>query len=369
MIKLGLITGDLKLNKTGIGTYTFQLIENIKNDIDITLIKHPQGDDAPGCSSLTSSFPPGNFSHILWSQGLSLKKHQYNAFDIIHNPAQYPVSPNIGQKYIITIHDLIPILYPEYVNMIYSLQAKLFYPLSMKHASKIITDSYHTKSDIIRLYKIPECKIEVIYPGVSTHFKPATMEEKKRIKHKFKLLKPFILFVGAIEPKKNIDLLIKAFHICQKKDADLELVIAGKKAWKYESVFKLIETLNVRPKIHFLDFVPYEDLPALYSSAEVFVFPSRYEGFGLPPLEAMKCGAPVITSNISSLPEIVGENGMMVSPDDHEQLADSILKVISNQDIRLKASIYSLERSKLFSWKITGQKTMEVYNSVMESGI
>jgi glycosyltransferase involved in cell wall biosynthesis len=369
MIKLGLITGDLKKNKTGIGTYTFQLIENIKTEVDITLIKHPQGDDVPECSSLISSFPPGNFSHILWSQGLSLKKKQLRSFDIIHNPAQYPVSPSIKSKYVITIHDLIPILYPEYVGSIYSLQAKYFYPLAIKHASKIITDSNHTKNDIIRLYNVPENKIEVIYPGVSNHFKPASREEKNKVLQKYNLIYPFILFVGAIEPKKNIDLLIKAFYICQKKNMNLHLVIAGKKAWKYETIFNLIDTLNIHCKIHILNFVPYEDLPALYSSAEVFVFPSRYEGFGLPPLEAMQCGVPVITSNVSSLPEIVGEGGIMVSPDNYEMLAEAILKVTSDTHVRSQASIYSLSRAKLFSWKETGEKTIKVYNSVLEEGV
>lgn len=369
MIKLGLITGNLKRNKTGIGTYTFQLIENIQNDTKITLIKHPDGDDVPDCPSIVSTLPSREFSHILWSQALILKRKDLQKFDLIHNPAQYPVSPKINKKYIITIHDLIPILYPEYVGNIYSLQAKLFYPIAMKSASKIITDSYHTKKDIIKLYRIPDKKIEVIYPGVSDHFSPASNEEKLRVRNKFNLNIPFILFIGAIEPKKNLELLLKAFYLCQKEKSNLHLVIAGKKAWKYQTVFAQIEQLNLGEKIRFLDFIPYEDLPALYSSAEVFVFPSRYEGFGLPPLEAMKCGTPVITSNISSLPEIVGEEGMMVSPDDHEELAESILKILSDQQLRSELSSYGLKRAALFSWRNTGQKTLEVYNTVLEDGI
>lgn len=367
MIKLGIITGDQKRNKTGIGTYTFQLIENLKNNLDISIIKHPTGDFEPGCQSITSSFP-GPFSHILWSQGLSLKKNEFKSLDIIHNPAQYPVLPNIGRNYIVTIHDLIPILYPHYVGSIFSIQAKLFYPYILKKASKIITVSNHTKSDILKQYKIPDHKIDVIYSGVSNHFNPSSLEERKRIKLKYNLNRPYILFVGAIEPKKNIELLINAFYICQKRDSNLDLVIAGKKAWKFEIVFKLIQTLNLTKKIHILSFVPYEDLPALYSSASVFVFPSRYEGFGLPPLEAMKCGIPVITSNVSSLPEIMGDEGLMVSPNDHKQLAELILKIISNPEYYHKYSLYSLERAKLFTWKKTAVDTQKVYNSVIESG-
>lgn len=368
MLKLGLITGDLKKNTTGIGTYTFQLIENIRDNANITLIKHPQGDDAPDCSSIVSSFPQGKFSHIVWSQALSLKTKYLKNFDIIHNPAQYPVSPKINPNYVITIHDLIPILYPEYVGLTFSTQAKLFYPISIRHASKIITVSQHTKNDIMRLYKIPDEKIEVIYSGVAEHFKPASIEEIQRIRNKYNLFRPFILFVGAIEPKKNLELLLKAFQVCQKKRPELHLVIAGKRAWKFESIFTLVETLNIKGKTRFLDFVPYEDLPGLYSAAKIFVFPSRYEGFGLPPLEAMKCGTPVITSNVSSLPEIVGKEGLMVSPDDHIQLAESILKISSDPEFHSIFSAYSLKRAELFSWKKTGRETLKVYNSVIDAG-
>lgn len=369
MIRLGLITGDLKPNTTGIGTYTYQLIENIRDHTDITLIRHPLGGDALGCSSVVSSFPHSNFSHIIWSQVLSLKKIKYlKSFDIIHNPAQYPVSPKINPNYVITIHDLIPILYPEYVGLTFSTQAKLFYPLSIKYASKIITVSQHTKTDIMRLYKVPDEKIKVIYSGIAEHFKPASIDEIQRIKNKYNLINPFILFVGAIEPKKNLELLFKAFQVCQKKMAELDLVIAGKRAWKYESILKLVETLNIKGKTRFLDFVPYEDLPPLYSAAKVFVFPSRYEGFGFPPLEAMKCGTPVITSNASSLPEIVGEEGLMVSPEDHIQLAESILKISSDPEFHSRFSAYSLKRAELFTWKNTGRETLEVYNSVIDAG-
>nr|WP_319538761.1 glycosyltransferase family 1 protein [uncultured Methanospirillum sp.] len=368
MIKIGLITGDLKQNKSGIGTYVFQLIEDLKKNTDLTLIKHPFGDDVLGCSSVLSSIPRRSFSHILWSQALSLKKQSLKKLDIIHNPAQYPVSPNIGQNYIVTIHDLIPILYPQYVGSIFSIQAKLYYPYMLKRASKIITVSNHTKDDILKIYKIPDQKIEVVYSGVSNHFNPSSPEEKKRIKQKYNLNHPFILFVGAIEPKKNIELLIKAYYICQKSNPYFDLVIAGKKAWKFETVFKLIQSLNLSKKIHILNFVPYEDLPALYSSAEVFVFPSRYEGFGFPPLEAMKCGTPVITSNVSSLPEIMGKEGLMINPNDYEQLSELILKLLSDPEFHNQYSLYSLDRAKKFSWKKTASKTLEVYNSVIEDG-
>jgi len=365
MIKLGIITGDLKLNKTGIGTYTFQLIKNLTDAIDITQIRHPSGDEAPNCSSIVTSLPPGSFSHIMWSQSLSWSIHNPEDFDIIHNPAQYPVSPKIHSNYVITVHDLIPILYPEYVGIIYSVQAKIHYPISMKYATKIITDSNHTKNDIIRLYKIADEKIKVIYPGVSSNFHPASEDEILKVKTKFKLFKPFILFVGAIEPKKNVELLIKAYSLCLKNNPNLELVIAGKKAWKFESVFKLIERLNLKSEIRILDFVPYEDLRALYSGAEVFVFPSRYEGFGLPPLEAMRCGTPVITSNVSSLPEIVGQEGLMVGTDDPEGLADSIIRVISDLNFRDSYTRYCKNRAELFRWEKTAEETLDIYKSVV----
>ena len=221
----------------------------------------------------------------------------------------------------------------------------------------------------MRLYNIPEKKIKVVYLGASNIYKPASAEDKERVKIKYHINEPYVLFVGAIEPKKNIELIIKAFHICQKNNPHLTLVIAGKKSWKFETIFQLVDSLNLKKSVIFLNFVPGEDLPALYSAAEVFLFPSRYEGFGLPVLEAMKCGTPVITSNVSSLPEIVGETGLMVNPDDYEKLAEKILKLISDRDFHSKYAHYSLERAKLFSWEKTCRETMEIYKEVLNSGM
>jgi glycosyltransferase involved in cell wall biosynthesis len=168
-----------------------------------------------------------------------------------------------------------------------------------------------------------------------------------------------------LEPKKNIPNLIKSFFYLLQEQPDIELVIGGKKSWYYEDIFQTVKKLGIENRVRFLNYVPSEDLPLLYNAAEIFVFPSLYEGFGLPPLEAMKCGTPVITSNVSSLPEVMGERGMMVDPDDPVALCEAMKKIILDRSFQEEQVKYSLERSRQFSWEKTAEMTLDVYEKVM----
>ncbi|HWQ66601.1 MAG TPA: glycosyltransferase family 1 protein, partial [Methanospirillum sp.] len=263
------------------------------------------------------------------------------------------------------VHDLIPILYPPYVTPFYAWQTKVFLPNALKKASIIFSVSHSTKNDIIRKYKIDPEKIWVSPNGVSDHFRPASPTEIQSFCKKQNLNNPFILFVGAIEPKKNIPTIIKAFYIVRRDNPGLELVIAGKKSWKYKGVFELVHSLKLDESVRFLDFVPYQDLPILYSAASVFVFPSNYEGFGLPPLEAMKCGTPVIVSNRSSLPEIVGPLGHMIEPDDYKDLSIKIKKFLDDDCMRSEHISYNLERASEFTWARCAEETKKGYDKAL----
>ncbi|PWR69741.1 glycosyltransferase family 4 protein [Methanospirillum lacunae] len=365
MNTIGITTGNLKKNSTGMGTYSFQIIERLKPDFDIEIIKHPDGDPIDGCRIVDHNIIPGPYWYYSWSKSLTLAKRSLKKVDILHNIGQYPISPSISKKYAITIYDLIPILYPSYVTPFYAMQSRIYLPNILRKASLILSISEYTKKDIVGKYHVDPDKIHVTHLGVSDHFHPSTQSEIRSLRKKYNLINPFILFVGAIEPKKNISTIIKAYHKIRQKNSDIDLVIAGKKSWKYQEVFSLVDSLKLNENVHYLQFVPYEDLPILYSAASVFVFPSNYEGFGLPPLEAMKCGTPVIVSNKSSLPEIVGSEGIMVEPDNFEDLAVKIQTIFTDESIQDEHIMYNLTRSKEFTWERCANATKDAYNAIL----
>ena len=366
MKNIGIVTGNLKKNTTGMGTYTFQVIEKLKNHYNIEIIKHPTGDTVEGCQNYNYTLFPGPYWYFSWSRSLALAKKTSKKYDLFHNIVQYPISPVISRHYAITIYDLIPILYPSYVTPFYSWQSRIFLPGILKKASIILSISQYTKNDIITRYQIDPEKIFVTPLGVSDHFHPIKEDEIQSFRLKYNLNNPFLLFVGAIEPKKNIPTIIRAFYTARKKKPELELVIAGKKAWKYQEVFNLIDSLKLNDAVHFLNFIPYEELPILYSAASVFVFPSNYEGFGLPPLEAMKCGTPVIVSNRSSLPEIVGPHGLMIEPDNYIDLAKHIEKILDNDSFREEQVKLNLDRAKEFTWDRCANLTKKAYEKILD---
>jgi glycosyltransferase involved in cell wall biosynthesis len=304
-----------------------------------------------------------DFKYFLWHQKLPLK-NELRKFDIIHNPYQFPIILNFKQKYIVTIHDLIQILFPNENQKIVYICQKMMFPKIVQSIDKIISDSHHTKQDIIKHFKIPEDKIKVIHLAASENYRPLNEKEIINIKQKYNLNYPFILYVGTLEPRKNIPTLLKALYKLKKQGIKHKLVITGKKGWKYKSIFETIDKLNLQKDVIFTGYVPDEDLPALYNAADLFVYPSLYEGFGLPPLEAMQCGTPVITSNTSSLPEVVGDAGIMVNPYDVDELANKMYEVLTNDGLREELSKKGLERAKLFSWKKCAEEHLKVYEEV-----
>ena len=213
----------------------------------------------------------------------------------------------------------------------------------------------------MKYLKIPEDKIHVIYLGCSQAFQPLAADEKLRTtEEKFKIKGNFILYVGTLEPRKNLKGLIQAYAQTQAKNEFL-LVLAGGKGWKYEHIFRLVEKLKLQDRVIFTGYVPEDDLPGLYKRASLFVYPSYYEGFGLPPLEAMACGLPVIVSNSTSLPEVVGDAGVYVDPYDIRQMSATIDTVLSDSDLLETLRRRGPERAKLFSWEKTAIETLKLY--------
>ncbi len=281
--------------------------------------------------------------------------------DVVHLPNQNFARFALFRKnpYIVTVHDLIRFYFhfdPEKIIERILLRCDI---RGVKRASHIIAISRNTKDDLIEYMGIPEDKISVVYNGIDRNiFKPRDT----------KLLdEPYILYVGSERPRKNLGRLFEAFAGLRKEFADLKLVKVGAegRSGKYRSdTMEQLITLGVAEDVIFVDYVSDEDLACYYSSAMLLAYPSLYEGFGLPPLEAMSCGCPVVASNASSLPEVVGEAGIMVDPHDVDGLAQAMKRVLTDSKLRDDMVRKGLEQSKRFSWEKAAEQTLEVYKKV-----
>lgn len=285
-------------------------------------------------------------------------------YDIYHSIE--PLLPPIrNKKSIITIHDLAYKKFPEFFTPNVLAWDKVI-KKNVEKANAIVVPSFATKQDVIDYFNIPENKINVIYLPINKKYFLKPDEFKiEQVKQKYKLKFPYILFVGTIEPRKNIKLLIKAFEEFHKlKKSDLNLVLVGKKGWLYTDILNSIHNSSCNNKIHILDYVPIDDLVVIYRFAKLFVYPSLYEGYGFPVIEAMASGVPVLVSRTSSLIEIANEVGVFFDPTNSQQLTEAILKLDENESLRVEISKKGLEKIKNFDRKIAAENILSVYKKL-----
>ena len=282
----------------------------------------------------------------------------------VHHLSEICIPPFKKTKTVAFIHDLTTILFPKHhkkSNVF--LHSKRFKRIHKVDA--VLTNSESTKKDIIQHLKIKPEKIFVTYLGADDRFRPMNESEVESVLQKYNLKKPYILFVGTLEPRKNVETLVSAFDQLKKKhQIPHQLVLVGQKGWLYKNIFKAIESSPNKTDIRHTDYVSDADLPALINGAEVFSYPSFYEGFGLPVLEAMQCGTPVITSNISSMPEVGGEACLYINPESTDELAEKIYSVINNDNLQKDLSEKGIERAKFFSWEKCAKETLKVYETI-----
>jgi len=239
--------------------------------------------------------------------------------------------------------------------------------VALMTSDKIISVSNFTKREITNLYPKATKKISVIYHGVGSEFKPADEQEIIRIRKKYQLDKKYILYVGSLKNHKNIHRLIRAFS--KLSSLDIELAIAARLEQRFYNIIQLPLLLGIKEKVKFLGYVPTADLPGLYSGAEAFILPSLIEWFGLPVIEAMACGVPVIASNTGAIPEIAGEAAIYFDPTSTEEIANSIYKVLKDEKLRKYLVKMGFEKIKKFSWKTTAQKTLSVYKEAYNQNV
>jgi glycosyltransferase involved in cell wall biosynthesis len=267
---------------------------------------------------------------------------------------------------VFTLHDLIFLRFPEY-HLPYNRWFLTFaMPRFLRAADVIVTPSECSKQDVIKFYGLSPEKIKVIYEAPAPEFTPATDETAlARVKQKYNLPEKYILHVGTIEPRKNLGRLLEAFKALLADAPDLRLVLIGKKGWLYDSFFEKLRHLGLEERVIFPGYVDEADLPACFQLAQVFAYPSLYEGFGLPPLEAMACGAPVVCSHSSSLPEVVGQAGLLINPTDTAALTAALRQVLTDATLRAELRQSALNQAQKFSWKRAAAELVNLYRCLL----
>ena len=286
---------------------------------------------------------------------------------LVHEP-HYVLPALVRCRSVVTIHDCIHLMFPQYLpGRLAYVYAKGSMWTAARKANRILTVSEASKRDILRFFKVPPEKVEVIYNAIDERFlAPANPERMDLVKQRYQLDHPFVLYVGNIKPHKNIERLIGAFARVRARgcDPDLRLVIIGDEISKYPGLRQSVHKHKLDKYVRFLGFQPTDTLAALYRLARAFVFPSLYEGFGLPPLEAMACGTPVVTSNLSSLPEITGGAALLVDPYDVEAIADAMCQAVTNDALRADLISRGIQRARSFSWTQSVRKIHDIYMQV-----
>jgi len=308
----------------------------------------------------------GPAARIAWEQFVLPVLSRTLRLDVLHSPMHVlpVVCPTAS---VVTVLDLTFMRYPEAFPRHQRMYLEYATRRAVAKADAVIAISDCTRADVInQLHGDPD-RVFTIPLAADDSFRPATVKEVAEIRRRYGVGETSVLYLGTLEPRKNIPALLEAFRqVRTDHDGDCRLVLGGGKGWYYRDVFRRVEELGLKDDVVFTGYVSQEDLPVLYSSATVFVYPTLYEGFGLPPLEAMACGTPVITSNTSSLPEVVGDAGVMVNPLSVDEISQAIHTVLSREDLRREMSAAGLERAKRFSWKETAGQTLKVYASAYE---
>ncbi len=370
----------LEGKRTGVEEYTLNLLKNLfelekkESGIDYFLFYNSFKEPATFSRFLQKSakscrLKDFHFPNKIFNLSLKLFKRPYldrlsGGVETFFMPSfrLAPLSKNA--RLVVTFHDLSFERYPEFFSRGRRFWHSLMNPREIAaRANKILAISASTRDDLISLYGVKPEKIKVTYLGVDKKYRLLDKDNPNflKVKRKYHLPENFILFLGTIEPRKNLVGLLRAFYLLKKKHKIKEkLVIAGIKGWLFEEVFEANRKLGFKKDVIFTGFVADRDKPYLYNLAKVFVYPSFYEGFGFPPLEAAACGTPVVTSNVSSLPEVIGSGGILINPFKPEEIAEAILSVLEDKEFREILVQRGLKKAKKFSWEKCARETRKI---------
>lgn len=370
-MRVGLITYALDRRPTGIGRYTIELIRalhNLPDKPDITLFAsggiEPLADlNLPHISLTASKLLPGLMTIGQMMIRDAVRRHPV---DIIHDLSG--VTPMFfgwqRTKRVVTIHDVIPWRYPHTSTRLDRLIYRHYLPHVLPRIDAVATVSECSQSDITHFFRVSPEKVHTTPEGVARYFVPANADTVERVKQLYQINQPYLLCVGALQPRKNLPMVLEAFARIQA-EIPHQLVIVGSRNHPTSLISETIERLKLHDRVLFTGYMPDEDLPALYTGAHAFVFPSLYEGFGLPVLEAMACGTPVITSNTSSLPEVAGDAALLVSPDNCDELVHALRRLITDTDLHSGLRKRGMAHVANFTWERTARETLRIYHQVL----
>lgn len=366
-MRIGIDARIVYYSQAGIGQYVCRLVEGlsqVETDEEFVLLLNRKDHSSwvrHGRFRVRRLWTPSHHRLEQWTLPVETALAR---LDLLHSPDFIPPFRRTCQS-VITIHDLAFMLYPDLLT---SDSARYYGQIrqAVQSTDHIIAVSDSTKDDVIRLLDVPAERITVVHEAANPVFRPVRDSVAlDAIRQKYGLSDPFLLFVGTLEPRKNLPELLHALHLIRKRRGPIvSLAVVGGRGWLYETIFGTTEALKLKDAVHFLGRVPTEDLMLLYNAATCFVLPSRYEGFGLPVLEAMCCGTPVVASNISSLPEVVGDAGLLVSPDNAEAWARAIEEVVSSPELRERMREKGLQRARRFTPARMARETLAVYRRV-----
>lgn len=362
-MRVGLVHYGLDRQAAGIGRYTTEL-GTLLTATGVAL--HPLW---------AGTRPPLAVGEVLWGAyrlpglltvgqwQIACLAHRLR-LDLVHDPTGVMPLLLTSVARVLTIHDAIPYVCPQTSTRLDWLIFHGWLPWAVRRADAIVTVSRRSREDIVTHLPVSPERVAVVPLAADQRFRPMKKAEIEPVLRGCGIERPYILYVGSLESRKNLPRLLEAYDRLRQRSTPWKLVVVGARKWKSSPIFDTVHRLGLEPYVQFTGYVPDEHLPALYSGADLFVFPSLYEGFGLPPLEAMACGTPVVCSNAASLPEVVGDAAVTVDPYDVDALAEAMHRVLADRELREDLRARGLARARQFTWERTARETLAVYREV-----
>ncbi len=359
-----------KLHDFGIGTYVRNLVRWLSRlDRETEFVLLCRRSDCESVEQLGPNFRPVPDPSATYSVSeqltVPLKLARVRA-DLFHAP-HYVLPALTPCRSIVTIHDCIHLMFPQYLpGRLAHLYARVSFWLAANRSARILTVSEASKRDILRFFPVPANKVDVTYNAIDSRFSsPPDAKQMDRVRERYQLHDRFLLYSGNVKPHKNLERLIDGFARLRSEGfGDIQLLITGSEISRYAELRRAVHRFNLHKHVRFLGFQSAETLASLYHLADAFVFPSLYEGFGLPPLEAMASGTPVLTSNVSSLPEVVDDAALLIDPYDPQSIADGMAQLLSDEEARTRLIARGRERAAQFSWEASVRRVLAIYREV-----
>jgi glycosyltransferase involved in cell wall biosynthesis len=371
-MKIGIDITPLPPRPVGAGNYMIQLVRalaSLQTTHQFVIFSQRSGKELIGELAsrnikwaIVPDLSPG--LRLIWEQVMLPGLVRKSEVDLLHS-LHYTRPGNLSCASVVTFHDMTFFLYPQ----LHTRLKRLFFPwairMSSRRADALIAVSESTRRDAIGILDIPYERIITVPSGVNKEFRPIDdLDLLNKCRAKYHLPQEFFLFVGLIEPRKNLPLLLRSYANLAGKGNYPPMVLAGRSGWRFQEIFNLIDRLHLKGKVLFTGYIPAEDLPLVYNLARIFVYPSFYEGFGFPPLEAMACGVPVITTAVSAMLDYVGDAGILVPPNDEHALARALENLYSEIPLQQRLIQVGPQRAAEFTWERTARETMKVYEKV-----